>query len=393
MVRPTTSPTTTASGAGPVRLERADDPAGRRGFLEVPFAVYAGDPAWVPPLFIERNEHLDPKRNPFLKDVEIAYWVARRGGRLVGRISAQVNARHLALHQDGAGHFGYFDVLDDPEAASALVDAAAAWLRERGLARMAGPFNPTINDECGQLVDGFATPPVLMMPHGLPHQPRLLEGLGFAKLQDLIAYRFDVQAPWPPAADGLMRRTRELPGLTVRPLDMRRFRDEIRLICDIFNDAWAGNWGFVPITEEEALHLAKGIRPLVDAGHFAIAELDGEPAAMAVTLPNLNEAIADLGGRLLPVGWAKLLWRLKVRGVRSARMPLAGVRRRYQASTKGAALILAAIARVRDYHRARGVAWAELSWILESNTRMNGLIRKVGGEPYKTYRIYGRPIA
>ena len=375
-----------------VRLERVQDRAGRRSFLEVPFVVHARDESWVAPLFIERREHLDPERNPFLKGIEIAYWVARRGDRLVGRISAQVNAKHLSIHADGTGHFGYFDVLDDSEAARALIATAAAWLEERGLTRMAGPFNPSINDECGLLVDGFTTPPAVMMPHGLPYQQRLLEALGFEKVQDLYAYWFDMQGPWPIGVEALIRRSLAMPGLTLRTIDMRRFEDEVRLVCDIFNDAWADNWGFVPITEAESLHLAKSIKPLVKAGHFAIAELDGQPAAMAVTLPNLNAAIADLGGRLLPLGWAKLLWRLKVSGIGSMRLPLAGVRRRYQTTTKGAAMIMAVIAHTRDYNRDHGVAWGELSWVLESNPRMNSLIRKVGGVPYKTYRIYARPL-
>ena len=376
----------------PLRVEAVRDKAGRRAFLEVPFVVHADDESWVAPLFIERREHLDPGRNPFLKGIEIAYWVARRGDRPVGRISAQVNAKHLSIHADGAGHFGYFDVLDDPDAAAALIGTAAAWLKERGLDRMAGPFNPSINDECGLLVDGFSTPPAVMMPHGRPYQQRLLEDLGFTKAQDLYAYWFDMQAPWPPGVDGLIRRSLAMRGLTLRTIDMRRFEDEVRLVCDIFNDAWAGNWGFVPITDEESLHLAKSIKPLVKSGHFAIAELDGDPAAMAVTLPNLNAAIADLGGRLLPLGWAKLLWRLKVQGIGSMRLPLAGVRRRYQTTTKGAAMIMAVIAHTRDYNRDHGVAWGELSWVLESNPRMNSLIRKVGGVPYKTYRIYSRSI-
>lgn len=361
-------------------------------FIELPRAIYADDPAWVPPLTFERLRHLDSRRNPFWRGIEICYWIAWRGDRPVGRISAQVNRRHLERHQDGTGHFGFLEAIDDREVFAALVETAADWLRRRGLTQMAGPFNPSINDECGLLVAGFEHAPNMMMGHARRWYAPHLESLGFRKLRDLLAYDFDVAGDWPPAACRLIARAKQTPGLRVRPLDHRRYLAEIDTICEIFNDAWASNWGFVPFDREEARYLATEIRPLVRPGCFAIGELDGEPAAMTVTLPNLNEAIADLGGRLWPLGWAKLAWRLWGRGVRSWRMPLMGVRRRYQNSPRGAALALAVIDAVKSYHRARGVRRAELSWVLEDNRRTRELIETVGGVPYKTYRIYAKPL-
>jgi hypothetical protein len=358
----------------------------------VPYAIYADDPTWVAPLAFERMQHLDPARNPFLTGIEMAIWVATRDGRPVGRISAQVNARHLERYGDGTGHFGFYDAIDDQKVADRLVEVAREWLVLRGFVRMLGPFSPSINDECGLLVEGFETPPAMMMPHGRTWYPRQLEAAGFAKAKDLIAYRIDLEADWRPEPGRLVRRVRSMPGVLIRPLDMRRYRDEIRTICDIFNDAWAENWGFIPFSDEEALYLAKSIRPLVDGRHFAIGQVDGEPAAMVVTLPNLNEAIADLGGKLLPLGWLKLLWRLKVRRLRSGRMPLMGVRRRYHGTPKGAALALGLLAAVREHHLSRGMQWGELSWILEDNAPMNDMILLMGGTPYKRYRIYERAI-
>jgi hypothetical protein len=257
---------------------------------------------------------------------------------------------------------------------------------------MAGPFSLSINDETGTLVDGFDTPPQPLMPHGRPYYDRRLGEQGFTKLKDLLAFRFDVQAPFPKAATRLLERTREAGGLHVRPLDMRRYGEEISLICDIFNDAWSDNWGFIPFGEAEAKYLAKSIRPLVNAHSFAIAEIDGEAVAMTVTMPNLNQAIADLDGRLFPFGWAKLLWRLKVAGVDNGRMPLMGLRKRLQGTLKGTAAALGVIEAVKNYHASHGYRMAELSWVLEDNVAIRRIIEAVGASPYKTYRVYEKAL-
>lgn len=376
-----------------VRVEPVEGRRGLARFLAVPDAIYRDDPCWVKPLDLERREHLDPAKNPFLREIEMVLFVAHRDGRDVGRISAQINRAHLAHHGDATGHWGFLEGEDDPEVFAALTGVAERWLRERGAARAAGPFDPSINDSCGLLVDGFTRPPSMMMGHHRPWYAHRLEEQGYTKLKDLICYWFDVQGPWPVEAARLVERTKSRGRIRVRPLDMRRFDEEIRTICAIFNDAWAANWGFLPLKDEEALHLARSIRPLVRGEDFAIAELDGEPAAMVVTLPNLNLAIRDLGGRLLPFGWAKLLWRLKVQGVPEWRMPLMGVRRAYQNGPLGAALALAVIRAVRESHAARGTRGAELSWVLEDNRRTDALIRLVGARPYKTYRIYGKELS
>jgi len=377
---------------GEVTVERVEGRRGLARFLAVPDAIYRDDPCWVKPLDLERRAHFDPAKNPFLRRIDMALFVARKGGRDVGRISAQINHAHLERYGDATGHFGFLEGEDDPEVFAALTHTAERWLTQRGMRRVTGPFDPSINDSCGLLVEGFDTPPSMMMGHHRPWYGRRLEELGYAKEKDLICYWSDVQTDWPEAASRLLDRGLRSGRIRVRPLDMRRYREEISTICAIFNDAWAENWGFLPFDEAEAQYLARSIRPLVRAEDFAIGELDGEPAAMVVTLPNLNLAIRDLGGRLLPFGWAKLLWRLKVRGIAEGRMPLMGVRRAYQNGPWGAALALAVIRAVHDVHRARGTRGAELSWVLEDNRRTHALIRMMGARPYKTYRIYGKEL-
>jgi hypothetical protein len=377
---------------GEVTVERVDGRRGLARFLAVPDAIYRDDPFWVKPLDLERREHLDPAKNPFLRRIDMALFVARKGGRDVGRISAQINHVHLERYGDSTGHFGFLEGEDDPEVFAALTHTAEGWLAERGMRRVTGPFDPSINDSCGLLVEGFDSRPSMMMGHHRPWYARHLEALGYAKEKDLICYWFDVQSDWPEAASRLLARGLRSGRIRVRPLDMRRYAEEISTICAIFNDAWAENWGFLPFDEAEAQYLARSIRPLVRAEDFAIGELDGEPAAMVVTLPNLNLAIHDLRGRLLPFGWAKLLWRLKVRGIPEGRMPLMGVRRAFQNGPWGAALALTVIRAVHEVHRARGTRGAELSWVLEDNRRTDALIRLMGARPYKTYRIYGKDL-
>ncbi len=375
-----------------VEVERVEGRRGLARFLAVPDPIYRDDPCWVKPLDLERRQHLDPAENPFLRRIEIAFFVARRDGHDVGRITAQVNRAHLERYRDATGHFGFLEGEDDPEVFEALTRTAEGWLAERGMRRVAGPFDPSINDSCGLLVEGFETVPSMMMGHHRPWYGRRLEELGYRKAKDLLCYWFDVQAPLPRAAEAAMARAARSAKIRTRPLDMRRYEDEIRTICAIFNDAWSDNWGFLPFDEAEALHLARSIRPLVGPRDFVLAELEGEPAAMLVVLPNLNLAIRDLGGRLLPFGWLKLLWRLRVRGVPEWRMPLMGVRKAYQNGPLGAALALSVIAEIKRVHTPRGTRGAELSWVLEDNRRVRTIIELCGGRPYKTYRIYEKEL-
>ena len=386
-------PAGAAATGAKVRIEAVQDGRGLRRFLDLPARLYAGDPHWVPPLLLERKEHLDPAKNPYFKRAEVAYWLASANGRPVGRISAQVNHAHLEHHQDATGHFGFLEAEDDPAVFAALFHTAEAWLRARGMQRAMGPFSLSINDECGLLVEGFDTPPYMMMGHAPRFYAPRAEEQGYRKAKDLICYAFDTTAELPAPARRILDKLANVGGLRFRHMDMRRFDDELRTIVDIFNDAWSGNWNFVPFAPDEVRFLAKSLRPIVRPRDVWIGEVGGEPAAMVVVLPNLNEAIADLGGRLLPLGWLKLLWRLKVRGTRTARMPLMGVRRRYHGTPRGAALALGVIDAVRSHHRDHGARAAELSWVLEDNLPTREIIEMVGGRAYKTYRIFEKALA
>ena len=378
--------------ATPLRIQPVEDRRALKQFLTMPARLYAGDPNWIQPLTFERLEHLNPRKNPYFDHAEVAYWIAFRGERPVGRISAQVDRLHLGRYGDATGHFGFLEGENDEEVFAALFETAEAWLRARGLRRVTGPFTLSVNDETGLLVEGFDTPPYLMMGHVPRHYGFRIEERGYRKARDLIAYAFDVVAPPPPRARRMLERLSKGAGLSFRPIEMRRFDEELRTIVDIFNDAWSDNWGFVPMTPAEVRHMGKNLKPIIRAEYAWIGEVDGEAAAMTVTLPNINEAIADLSGRLLPLGWAKLLWRLKVRGTRSARMPLMGVRRKYQGTQKGAALALGVIEAVRSWHAEHGAREAELSWVLEDNRPTHDIIRMVGGRPYKTYRVYEKSL-
>ena len=372
----------------PVRTKRE-----RRSFLSLPWRVFAEDEACVPQLLLERAMHLDPKQNPFFQHAEAELWIAYRGEEPVGRISAQVNRESLAYRQDGTGNFGFLDAVDDPAVFAALFSAAEAWLKDKGMTRLTGPFSLSINDESGLLVEGFEARPYFMMGHAKPYYGRHVEAAGYRKAVDLLAYVFGIeQDPIAPSARPLIQRLENDPSVAFRGLRKDRVVEDVRAILTIFNDAWSDNWGFVPFTEAEVLQLAKDLKLLIRPDYLCIAEVDGEPAAFAVVLPNLNEAIADLGGRLLPFGWAKLLYRLKIAGIKSARMPLMGVRKRYQGTPMGGALAFAVIDRLHKVSRERGFKELELSWVLEDNLSTRRIIEAGQAQVHKTYRVYEKDL-
>ena len=366
--------------------------ADKAAFLRVPRLVFAGDPNWIAPLDLERREHLDPKKNPYFQHADVQLFVAYDGDRPVGRISAQHDHLRLEHHRDGRGQFGFLDAVDDARVFAALLATAEDWLRKRSLKATHGPFNFSINDEMGLLVSGFDTPPNMMMGHALPYYARQLEANGYAKIKDVLAYDYEGLIPLPRAMQAMVDKVKASGDLTIRPLSKKHLDRDLALIIDIFNDAWSGNWGFVPMTREEITALGKNLKMLVGENYISIANYKGQPAAMAITLPNLNDWIRDLDGKLLPLGWAKLVWRLLMKPPRSVRMPLMGVRRRYHSTVIGSALAGAVIDTIRSYHLAHGTKRAELSWILEDNLPMRRIIEALGGSPYKTYRIYEKSL-
>ena len=372
-----------------LRVEPLAGKAAESAFWALPQRLYRSDPQWVPPLRLERHELLSA-RNPVFEHLTMRAWLARRGERVVGRISAQVDALYEQTHGARVGYFGLLEADDDDEVFAALLGTAEDWLRTQGVTEVRGPFNLSINEECGLLVDGFDRPPMVMMGHARPYYAAHLEALGYAKAKDLLAYIVDTDFTFPPAALRVI--AREQDKVALRPIDFRHLDRDIAVLRDIFNDAWAGNWGFVPFTEAEFRQLGQLVRWLVDPGFVQIAEIDGDPVAMIAVLPNINEAIADLDGRLLPFGWAKLLWRLKRRHPMGVRVALMGVRRHLQRSRLGNALAMLVIDAARQTGLRRGATQAEMSWILEDNRGMCSIIESLGGRCYKRYRIYGKPL-
>lgn len=360
-----------------------------RQFLRVPYPIYRGDPNWVPPLLVERKHHLS-HRNPVFEHLQWGAWVAIRGGRTVGRISAQIDDLHQQLHADDTGFFGMIESVDDVAVFRDLLDTAGRWLKDRGMRRVRGPFNLNINEECGLLVDGFDTPPSLMMGHARPDYRHRLAECGFVGVQDTLAYQLAPDFEAPKVMQRLLSDVTR--RATIRPLRRDRLDQELATLRDIFNDAWSANWGFVPFTEAEFAEIGRTMLLLACPEMVQIAEVDGRPAAMIVALPNLNEVIADMGGRLLPINWAKLLWRLKVRYPRSARVPLMGVRREFQNTRLGPGLAFAVIDSVRKILIRRGIREVELSWILEDNMGMRNIIEALGGVAYKRYRIFEKSL-
>jgi hypothetical protein len=379
--------------SSPTILVRAvgDDARRIKDWLAAPATIYADDPHWVPPLLIAERQRISRKHNPFFKFGEAQFFVAYRDGVPVGRVSGQINRLHLSAYGDATGHFGFFDCIDDPMVAHALLDEVSGYLRHNGMRRMVGPFNLTINQETGLLIDGFDTPPAILSPHSSPEAGRLLETYGFAKAMDLFAYRIPSGA-----FEKQLRRfgalAKQTPNLTIRPFAMRTYRQELALIFDIFNDAWSENWGFEPFRPEEIEHLVSETRPLMRSKFGRIVEIDGVPVGMMVVLPDINQVTKSFGGRLLPFNWAKLahaIWRDEWR---TARIPLLGIRKHYRGTPAATAILSLLVADFLRLAQDYKLDWIELSWVLETNRPMIALAELAAGKPCKTYRLYEKAL-
>ena len=374
---------------GTVSLEVITRVSQLRPFLDVPHRIYATDPHWVPPLDFEQRQRFSPK-NHFFRHARWQGWVARRNGQLAGRITAQVDDLHLQQHGDDMGYFGMLEAEDNAAVFAALCNAAENWLRDQGMRQVRGPFNLHINEEIGLLVDGFSTPPFVMMGHGRPWYGSRLEEQGYIPVKDLLAYHIRPDFEPPRVMTRLAERVSE--KVVVRPLRRKQVAQETAIMLEIFNDAWANNWGFVPLVYDEFLDTVKTLTPLMPDEYVQIAEYEGKPVAFIVALPNINEAIRDLEGRLLPFGWLKLLWRLKVLHPHTVRVPLMGVRQEFQHSRLGPTLAFMVIDAVRKAVQARDVTDVEMGWVLENNDGMRNIIETIGGEAYKRYRVYEKSL-
>jgi len=379
-----------------VRIIPVTTPEQRRAFAAYPWQVYRHDPNWVPPIFGDRLKLLDPAKHCFWEHGELQLFLAMRGDQVAGTISAHINHRHNQTFQDRVGFFGFFEVIEDQAVADALFEAASAWLRERGMAAIRGPENPSQNEDCGLLVDGFDLPPVVMMTYNPRYYQPLIERAGFQKAQDLYAwdiltniFDYDVQrlpAKFVRVAD----QARQHKGLVVRKIDMKRFEDEVQIAKIIYNRAWEANWGFVSLTDHEIEHLGQELKPFLDPDLVYVAEIGGEPVGISLGVPDVYQALRK--ARPQPNTWsfpltvAKLLW--YQRQINAFRLMIMGVVP--ECRTLGIdALFYVETARAAF---RKGYERCEMSWILESNDMMNRIIERLGGRIYKTYRIYEKPL-
>ena len=383
-----------ANAATPdIEIKPVETAADRKAFIRMPNRLYADDPNYVAPLEFELSARIDPARNPLLGASAHRLWLAWRNGEPVGRISAIINMSHLDRHQDGAGHFGFLEAPDDPAIIDALINTASDWLREQGALKIAGPFNFSVNEECGLLIDGFDTPPYIMMPHGKPYYQTHLERLGLTKATDMHALEWlPVRQFIPERRLAFVDKALNKPSVSIRNLKAGDLLGDIRTIIDIYNDAWSDNWGFIPFGEDHARHMASELKPIIQEHNVVLCYYKGEPAAFGLVLPNINRAIRDFNGKLLPFNWAKFLWRLKVKGVDQSRMPLMGVRKKLQGKPVGAAFAYKIIDMVNSANIDHGVTHSELSWILDDNKDMLNMLLEMGARIYKTYRIYEKPL-
>lgn len=373
-----------------LKVTRIDAQRGLDRFIDVPWRVYEGrgHPSWVPPLRRMRREVLDPEDNPLFREAEIALFLARRDGRTVGRVAAVENEAHNRFHGDRTGFFGFLDAEDDGTTVEALLEAAREWLAGKGLESMRGPVNPTTNYEAGLLVEGFESPPAFMTPWSPPYLSSHVEAAGLRGVKDLLGYHIRIDELDESMRERMARLGeigRRRHGIEFRRLDLSRFDEEMRTCWRIYTEAWKDNWGFSPPSEDEFLYLTRSLEPLMVADGAVGAEVDGEPVAFLLALPDYNRPLKRIGsGRLLPFGWLRLLRaRFRTPWVRIVAL---GVKPRYRSRAILPLLIHRVLEKGPDY----GVTDVEASWVLEDNLPMTRTLESVGARQHRRWRIYER---
>ena len=387
-----------AHPAGPVTIHPVEGKHDKREFVELAFRLNRGDPAWVPPLKGEVFALLTPGKNPWFEHGKAQFFLARRDGRTVGRISAHID--FLALEQPaeqgmgpGTGNWGLIEA-EDAETAHALIVAAEDWLRSQGMHRALGPLSISIWDEPGLLVEGFDTPPTIMLGHNSPLYRAWIEAEGYRPVKKLINYAVEIINGFPPLVNRIVAAGERNERIRIRRVDKRRFDAEARLIMGILNDAWSDNWGFVPLTDSEIAYVGKKLKDIVFEDLIRVAEVDGEAVAFMIVLPNINELLIDMDGSLLPFNWARLLWWLRKPKSRRLRVPLMGVVKRLQNSRMASTLAFMMI----EYIRRDGVAHygaqqGDIGWVLDDNQGMNAVAEAIDATVNRVYQLYDKPLA
>lgn len=368
-----------------------------RDFIELAYRLNRGDPNWVPPLRSEVAGTINPKKNGWFSHAEARLFLAELEGRVVGRISAHIDKLALEMPAEqgfgpGTGFWGLFEA-EDATTARALINAAEDWLRGKGMTRALGPVSLSIWEEPGLLIRGHDHPPTVMMGHHRPEYQGWIEAAGYQPVKQLLTYELDITKDFPPIVQRIIAMGEKSDRIRIRTVDKSRFEQEAATILAILNDAWSDNWGFVPLTPPEIADVGKKLKPIVFEDLIRIAELDGEPVAFMITLPDLNEAIGPLNGNLLPFGWAKLLWWLRRPQVRTMRVPLMGVVKRLQGSRMASQLAFMMIEYIRrsalaDYGAVRG----EIGWVLDDNQGMIAIADTIESKVNRVYQIYTKPL-
>ncbi|HST37546.1 MAG TPA: N-acetyltransferase [Allosphingosinicella sp.] len=372
--------------------------ADKKAFIELAYRLNLSDPNWVPPLKDEVNGLITPGKNPWFEHGEAAFFLAERGGRLVGRISAQIDQLVLEHMGAGLGQWGMFEAEDEP-AARALLEAAESWLRGKGMTRAMGPFSLGIWDEPGLLIEGHDHPPMVMMGHNKAEYQGWIEGAGYAGIKDLYTYDVPSDRPFPPIVERIVASGEKNPRIRIRRIDKSKFDEEAALLLSILNEAWSDNWGFIPLTDSEIAYAGKKLKPIVLEDMILVAEYDAEegtglePVAFMMGLPDINEFIRDLKGELFPFGFVKLLWRLKKMRPTGGRVPLMGVVKKLHATRLASQLAFMMIENIRRAGYGHyGITRAEVGWILEDNSPMLSIANVIEARRNRTYRIYEKPL-
>ena len=376
-----------------LNIRQVHSRADRRSFVKVPWRVYQGDSRWVPPLMADVSDTINPRKNPFFEHGTAALFLAEHpGDGAIGRVSAHVNTLHNEYHKDKTGFFGFFECIDDEVVSGSLLERAESWLKDQGCDRVLGPESFSTNEEVGMLVENRTGPPMILCPQNPAYYPRLVETAGYEKAKDIFGWFYEV-GNIPDEPRRIAAAVEKHPGLTLRQADPKNLARDIDIVRDVFNAAWCDNWGYVPWTDSEVKHAAKVMKMILAPEITAIAEVDGKPAGMMIALPNINEVIKDLNGRLLPTGLLQLIWRVKLghHTFESGRLLLLGVKPEYRGGVLGGLSILLYVCAHRGAQKL-GIKIGELGWTLEDNEKINAGIQFMGGRLGKVYRIFGKDL-
>ncbi|OYY91045.1 MAG: N-acetyltransferase [Sphingomonas sp. 28-66-16] len=383
--------------SNPLAVHPVSSNADRKAFIDIAYTLNGDDPNWVPPLRSEVAGTIDPKKNAWFSHGRGQLFLATRGGKPVGRISAHIDTLALDMPADrgfgpGTGFWGMFDAAD-ATTARALINTAEDWLRQQGMTRVIGPVSLSIWEEPGLLIKGQDHPPTVMMGHHPPQYQSWIEAADYHPVKQLLTFELDITTGFPPIVNRIIQSGEKNPRIVIRQVDKSKFAAEAEIILAILNDAWSDNWGFVPLTPPEIADVGKKLKPIVFEDLIRIAELDGEPVAFMITLPDLNEAIAPLKGSLLPFGWARLLWWLRKPQVRTMRVPLMGVVKRLQSSRMASQLAFMMIEYIRRAAIARyGATRGEIGWILDDNQGMRSIAEAINSHVNRVYQLYDKAL-